>query len=183
MQASGQLHHIGRGKVDAILKVMAADLVKALAPARPHPLKKKPRPVIVSLEFDMDAATLAVIEAKHAKFATLIPASGAWPVSVQVNGILLQRLMTKWPAEAVVEMGATSSALTLRVRNSVITLERTDGGGTKSIRRSPPKPDKRHRGKVEIPPEPVRKRAELADTWHFSARVPMPQHRDQKDKE
>jgi hypothetical protein len=43
-------------------------------------------------------------------------------------------------------------------------LVRSDGGGAGSIKRMPSKPNKRHKGKVEVPPVRIGKRVELAHT-------------------
>ena len=61
------------------MKVKASDLADALKSAKPHPLKKRPKPLLVSLEHELVAGTLAVIEAKHGAFAKSVPASGEWP--------------------------------------------------------------------------------------------------------
>jgi hypothetical protein len=164
-----------------MMKVKASDLADALKPAKPHPPKKRPKPLLVSLEHELVAGTLTVIEAKHGAFAKSVPASGEWPGPVQVDGVMLYRLVATWPPETELELSADAQALTVRMGKSVCRVARTDGGGANPIKRTPPKPDKRHKGKVEVPPDPEVKRVELADTWAFSARVPMPQHRDPKD--
>lgn len=164
-----------------MLKLKAGDLAEALKAAKPHPLKKRPKPIPVSLEHELMAGTLAVIEAKHGAFAKSVPVSGTWLAPVQVDGVMLHRLVTTWPPETELELSADAQALTVSVGKSACRVARTDDGGSNPIKRTPPKPDKRHKGKVEVPPDPVVKRVELADTWGFSARVPMPQHRDPKD--
>ncbi len=163
-----------------MIKVKAGDLAEALKPAKPHPLKKRPK-LTVSLEYELAGGTLVIIEAKHAAFTKSAPASGDWPSPVQVDGVLLYRLVATWPPETELELSADPQAIIVRTGKSLCRVARTDGGGANPIRRTPPKPDKRHAGKVEIPPDPQFKRVELADTWGFSARVPMPQHRDPKD--
>lgn len=164
-----------------MIKVKAGDLVDALRPAKPHPQKKRPKPVPISLEQEFVSRALAVIEAKHATFAKSIPCFGNWPTPVQVDGVLLDRLAGSWPPEVELELSADAEALTIRAGKSAAKITRVDEGGSKPIQRTPLKPDKRHKGKVVVPPDPITERVELADTWAFSARVPMPQHRDPKD--
>ncbi len=164
-----------------MLKVNAGELVEALKPTKPHLRKKRPKPFPVSLEQEFVSGELAVIEAKHGVFAKSIATSGYWPGHVQVDGVLLGRLAATWPPEAELELSADAEALTVRVGKFVSRVARIDGGGANPIKRTPPKPDKRHKGKVEVPPDPVGKRVKLSDTWAFSARVPMPQHRNPND--
>jgi hypothetical protein len=165
-----------------MLTVKAGDLADALKPAKPHPLKKKPKPVPVTLEQDSVSRAFSVIEARHGAFSKSIAASGDWPNPVQVEGLLLLQLATKWPAETELELSADEEALTIRAGKSTSRLARIDGGGKGGIKRKPFEPDKRHKGKVEVAPERRLNRVALADTWGFSARVPMPQHRDPDDK-
>jgi hypothetical protein len=165
-----------------MIKVKAGDLAEALKPAKPHPLKKRPKPVPVSLEQDFVSGAFSVIEAKNGAFAKAVPGSGDWPRPVQVEGILLQKLVATWAPETELELSADAEALTIRAGKSTSRVTRIDGGGANLIVRTPRKPDERHAGKVIVPPDPTNKRVELADTWGFSARVPMPQHRDPKDK-
>ena len=161
-----------------MLKVKAADFAAALKPAKPHPLKKKPKPIIVCLEHEFVAGTLAVIEAKHAAFAQSISASGDWPGPVQVDGVLLYRLAANWPPDAEVELSADADSLIIKLGKAVVRVARSDAKGGKPIKRTVQPPDKRHKGKVEVPPDPVGKRVELNATWLFSARMPVPQHRE-----
>lgn len=160
-----------------MLKVKAGDLAEALMAAKPKRMPKRPKPVTVSLEHEFVAGALAVIEAKHAAFAKSLPASGNWSGPVQLDALLLLRLVSTWPPETELEMEPEPAALGVRSGKSISRVARTDCGGTPAIKRTAVKPDKRHKGKVEVPPDPTEKRVELADTWLFSARVPMPQHR------
>jgi hypothetical protein len=164
-----------------VLKVSAGKLLEALRPARRHPTTKRAKPLPVSLEYEFVAGALAVIEARHGAFANSIPAFGNWPEPVQVDGLLLYRAAATWPGEAELELSTDANALTIRAGKSVFRITRVDQGGLKPIKRVPSQPDKRHKGKVEVAPDAPGKRVELADTWGFSARVPMPQHRDPKE--
>ena len=164
------------------MQVKAGDLAEALKSAKPHPLKKKPKPVVVSLEQDYVTHALSVIEAKHGLFAKVIEASGDFPKPVQVDGTSLEKLASSWPADTLLELAADAERLTILAGKSRVAIPRIDGGGKTPILRTPIPPNKKHKGKVVAPPDPVSKRVELADTWGFSARVPMPQHRDPEDK-
>lgn len=165
-----------------MLQVKAGDLADALNPAKPHPLKKKPKPVPVSLEQDLTSGVFSVVEADHAAFSKSVGTSGQWPNPVQVQGLLLLQLAMKWPPETKLELSADDEALIVRAGNSVTRLARIDSGGKRGIKRRPFERDKRHKGKVEVAPDRRNNRVALADTWGFSARVPMPQHRDPNDK-
>lgn len=99
----------------AMMKVKASDLADALKPAKPHSLKKRPKPLLVSLEHELVAGTLAVIEAKHGAFAKSVPASGEWPGPVQVDGVTLYRFVATWPPETELELSTDAQALTLRM--------------------------------------------------------------------
>lgn len=144
-----------------MLTVNAGDLAEAVAPAQPRPPKKRLKPRPVSLEFEVITGMLSVVEAKHGTFANAAPASGDWPAPVQVDGVLLSRLAGTWPPDTMLELSADGQALIVKVGKSVTKLTRTDRGGAKPIIRTPPKPDRRHRGKVEILPDPVGKRVEV----------------------
>ena len=124
---------------------------------------------------------LEISEAKHALTGYEVTVTGTWPEKVQVEGQLLRQLVEKYSLEDVIEMIATDEELCLLKSGSIIRIKRLDGGDNPGIKRRPIPQDPRQTGPVEVPPDPVRKRVELADTWHFSARVPMPQHRVPKD--
>jgi hypothetical protein len=110
-----------------------------------------------------------------------LPAEGTWPKQVQVEGRMLQRICGSFPSSDVIELLPLADELCLLRGASEIRLKRLDPGGSPGLKRKPlPKP-RGHRGPVEVPPDPVGKRVALNDTWDFSARVPMPQHRDKKE--
>ncbi|GLI95329.1 hypothetical protein LMG27198_43210 [Methylocystis echinoides] len=164
------------------MQVKAGDLAEALKPAKPHALQKKPKPVPVALEQDYVTQALSVIEAKHGLFAKVIDATGDFPKSVHVDGTSLEKLASSWPPDTLLELAADAERLTILAGKSRVSIPRLDSGGTTPILRTPIPPNKKHKGKVVVPPDPASKRVALADTWGFSARVPMPQHHDQKDK-
>jgi|SRR5208283_124855 len=164
------------------MQVKAGDLAEALRPAKAYSRKKKPKPLPVSLEQDYVTHNLSVIEAKHGLFAKVIPASGEFPSRVQMDGITLERFASTWPAETTLILAADAERLNIRAGKAQVAVPRLDGGGMTPIERTPIPPNKQHKGKVVVPLDPLHKRVELADTWGFSARVPMPQHRDPIDK-
>jgi len=145
-----------------MLKVKAGDLLEALKPTKPQLRKRRSKCFPVSLEQEFVSGELAVIEAKYGAFAKSIATSGYWPGPVQVDGVLLGRLAATLPPEAELELSADSEALSVRAGKFVSRVARIDGGGANPIKRTPPKPDKRHKGKVEVPPDPVGKRVELS---------------------
>jgi hypothetical protein len=90
----------------------------------------------------------------------------------------------RWPPPSTrrrngIGLMATTKDLTIIYGKSQIALSRIDHARG-PIEERPLKPNPRHRGKVVVPPDPVRKRVAWSDTWLFSARVPMPQHRSTK---
>lgn len=161
-----------------MIKVKAGEFAEALKPAKPHPLKKRPKPIPISLEQELVSGAFVVVEAQHAIFANKVRATGNWPNAVQVDGVTLCRLVATWPPHEELELSADPEALKIVVGKSVSRVKRIDSGGNNPILRMRLEPDPRHKGKVAAPPDPTTKRVELADTWGFSARVPMPQHRD-----
>ncbi len=163
--------------ITATLKLKAGDLLDAL-----KPVSRRQKAFPIALEYNHTTETLAIIEAKHATFANDIPAFGKFIDQVQLDGAMLYRLTSRIPIESEIELTADKNHLTIKFEKSMFKIARTDDGGISTIKRTPPKPDKRHKGKVEIPPETKGKRVELSDTWGFSLRVPMPQHRDPKNK-
>ncbi len=170
-------------KVPGSIKLVAGQLQEALAVAVPKRRKNARRKEAwpVTLELDNDRAILEISEAKHALKGYEVTATGSWPEKVQVDGHLLRQLVEKYSRDDVIELVATDEEFCLLKSGSIVRMKRLDGGGNPGIKRRPIPQDPRHAGPVEVPPDPVRKRVELADTWPFSARVPMPQHRKPKD--
>ena len=170
-------------KVPGSIKLAAGQLNEALAVAVPKRRKNARRKEAwpVTLELDNDRAILEISEANHALKGYEVAATGSWPEKVQVDGHLLRQLVEKYSSDDVIELVATDEELCLLKSDSIIRLKRLDGGGNPGIKRRPIPQHPRHTGPVEVPPDPVGKPVELADTWPFSARVPMPQHRKRRD--
>lgn len=160
-----------------MLKVLAGDLAKALSATKPRANAKKRRPIIVSLEYRVESGTLAIIEAKHAIFASSLEVEGDLVGTVQLDGRPLFKYVSTWPPETKIELDADRQHLILRAGSSSLKLPRTDSGGSSPIVRKALPINKRHKGKVEPPPDAPRLPEPLSDTWSFSARVPMPSHR------
>jgi hypothetical protein len=160
--------HINAGALDAALAVVVGR--RMAKPAR--------MPLIVSLVYDR-AGELTVSEARHGARRHLVAAQGVWPDMVQLDGRRLQALVAKYPPDQSICLIVEEREVTVLFGKSRIALPRTDHDRP-AIKEKPLKPDPRHRGKVEVPPDPATKRVALADTWLFSARVPMPQHRTGK---
>jgi len=163
------LVHVSAGALDAAPAVVVGRGIAR--PAR--------APMIVSLVYDDRARELTVSEARHGTRRHLVAAQGVWPDMVQMDGRRLQALIAKYPAGQGIGLMVEVREVTVLFGKSRIALPRTDYGRP-AIREKPRKPDPRHRGKVEVLPDPVGKRVALGDTWLFSARVPMPQHRTGK---
>jgi len=134
----------------------------------------------VTLSFDSKAGELFVEEARHGLSGYRIPAVGRWPDKVQVDGTVLKRMCDTFRPDDVVELVPLRDELCILRDGSRITLKRLDKENSPGIKKKPQKAN--HFGPVEVPLDPVGKRVELNDTWLFSARVPVPQHRDKKDK-
>ena len=83
---------------------------------------------------------------------------------------------------AVIKLIVLEDEFCVLHEGSQIRLKRVDAVGKPAIEHRPIPRDPKHMGPIEVPPDPVGKRVELDDTWAFSARVPMPQHRNPKDK-
>ena len=163
------LVHLNAGTLDEALAVVVGR-------RRARPAKT---PFIVSLAYDERTRELIVSEARHGARRHLVPAQGVWPDIVQIDGRRLQALVGKYPPDQGINLMVEARQVTVVFGKSRIGLPRTDHDRP-AIREKPPKPDPRHRGKPVTPPDPATKRVALADTWLFSARVPMPQHRTGK---
>ena len=133
----------------------------------------------VTLSFDTKTGELFVEEARHGLSGYRVQAAGEWPEKVQVDGTVLKRMCDTFPPDDIVELVPLRDELCILRERSRITLKRLDKENSPGIKKKPQKVD--HFGPVEVPPDPDGKRVELNDTWLFSARVPMPQHRNKKD--
>ncbi len=165
------------------LHVRAGEFHDALAfavPAKKRRVALK-RPIVVSLTYDSDARLLTISDALYGERRQLIPALGIWPGRVQVNGEIFRRMLSKFPPATDIALMPTKDALVVLTAQSRLVAPRTDRNGV-GVDERPLPPSRQHRGKTIVPPDPTTKRVELADTWRFSARVPMPQHRESKKR-
>lgn len=160
-----------------MLRVGAGELAQALIRTKSRKAPKNLRPLVVSLEYRIESGQLAVIEAKHAAFATAIEAEGDLVGAVQLDGRALYKYAATWPPETRLELSAEAAHLAVRSGGSFVRIPRTDACGKRPVVRKPLPPNKKHKGKVEIPPDPVGKRQALDASWGFSARVPIPPHK------
>ncbi len=154
------------------------EMLAAIVPLFKKRRRNKSFPV--TLSFDSKAGELFVEEARHGLAGYRISAVGGWPEKVQVDGTVLKRMCDTFRPDDIVELVPLRDELCILRDGSRITLKRLDKENSPGIKKKPQKVD--HFGPVEVPPDPVGKRVELNDTWLFSARVPVPQHRDKKDK-
>lgn len=157
--------------------VTASDLQTALEALVPASRSRRKSSVPLSLEIGEKRGVLALWEARHGTRKYELPVKGRWPATAQVDGTVLRKMVEKYPPDVHLELEALADAICIRHAASELRLKRLDSGGKSAIKRKPPRPDPRHRGPVEVPPDPTQKRVAWADTWDFSARVPMPQHR------
>jgi hypothetical protein len=165
-----------------MIKVLAGQLAAALSKTAQRAGSKRSKPIIVSIEYRVESGALSVVEAKNAVFATSLDAEGDLVGATQIDGRPLYKYASSWPPETHLEITTNAEHLIVRTGSSIVKIPRTDDDGRKPIVRKPLPIDKKHKGKVEIPPDPVRLAEPLADMWSFSARVPMPSHRIGKQK-
>lgn len=62
------------------------------------------RPSAVTLKYDQREKHLSLEEARHGHGEYTIPAEGAWPEKIQVNGVLLKRLCNKLSSNDIIEL-------------------------------------------------------------------------------
>jgi hypothetical protein len=168
-------------KIEHAISVPAIALIEALTTIFPQRRKvSKTRPYAVTLKYDQMRKHLSIAEARHGLCEYTVPAEGTWPDKVQVDGVLLKRLFKKFGRNDIVELIPLQDELCLLVKETRIALKRLDPNNELDIEQSPP-PSQVRNGPVEIPPDPHQKRFAWDDTWSFSARVPMPQHRKPRD--
>jgi len=158
--------------------VNAGEMAAALAIVVPKARAKTAKPYPVTITYAKSVA--AITEAQYGLRSQQLSATGKWAGRMQVDGRRLRKVFEALPADGQVELTAAASELVIVAGKTQIRMPRLDLDG--GIEQVPIPRDPRHQGKVEVPPDPVGKRVELADTWTFSARVPMPQHRDPEDK-
>ena len=167
-----------------VIKVNAAALLEALGVVVPKGDRRSRRRKVdapVTLKFDASRSVLEIFESRHAAKGYEIEASGAWPDQVQIEGRVLRNLISRFRPEASVEMTVTPDDLAAVHGGTKATLRRLDASDRRPIKLVPVKgPESVSWPKIK--PDPHEKRAEWDDTWDFSARVPIPQHRKPTDK-
>ncbi len=163
------------------IRLTAGLLLEALDDLVPRTRKKHPKPFPIAIFYRPPQQRLELTEALFGSRSVELPAQGTWPDQVQVEGRMLQKICGSFPGDAVIELLPLQDELCLLRGASEIRLKRLDPAGSSGLKRKLlPKP-RGHLGPVEVPPDPVGKRVALSDTWAFSARVPMPQHREKKE--
>lgn len=163
------------------IQVEAGLLQQALQqvlPIRPGNLSKV-KGLPISLKFSKPVSLLQVIDAQNESRASTLPARGEWPEIVQVDGNRLGALVDKLSAKDEVRLCVSDGEIVVRVGNFRMSMPRVDRDAKGAIV-AKPMPSQAHGGKVEVPPDPLQHCVELNDTQGFSARVPMPQHRDKQ---
>lgn len=140
----------------------------------------KRKPFAVTLKFQASFALLEIFDAKHEVKRHEIPVHGSWPERIQLDGNRLRAVLDRLIGPQHLSILALPERVVIHFDSAKLSLERLDAPGKKGIVAKPPvRPP--HEGPVTVPPDPVGKRVALDDTWGFSARVPMPQHRKSKD--
>ena len=169
MQADGMIHIIAQALLEAV------SIAAPVRRRRGDPRRRKGNPV--SITFDADRSLLTISEAAYGLAGHTVPATGRWPGRVQVAGDVLRGLAAKYAADDRLTLIVTRDELSLLKDGSRISVKRVDAKNTKGIDEKPLPPNRKHKGPVTIPPDPVQKRYEWNDMWDFSARMPIPQHR------
>lgn len=162
------------------LLLSAGTLQESLALAVPKSRKKRAQPYFLTIRFDQFREMLQIDESRYASTGSEGHAKGQWPDKVQIDGRQLQAFCETLPPEKVIELTTNDQEMFVASGRAKLRLQRKNPSGTEGIKlRKIPKP-RGHTGPIEMLPDPVGKRVALNDTWLFSARVPMPQHRDPK---
>lgn len=133
----------------------------------------------LSIRYQPSFRHLEVMDAKHQATICLVPAIGAWPEKVQVGGSQLRNIFDRFGPKERITFRAEADCMEIQTGTLKLKVPRLDGEGKKGIA-AVPLPPQPHTGPVKLKPDPQYKRVALNDTWAFSARVPMPQHRDKK---
>ena len=164
-------------KKEARLTVRAGDLRKALAVV----IGRKRTSFDVTLAFRTRKGELLVAEATYGESQHAIPASGSWRGAPRVEGQTLRKLAATYEPNDLIDLLPEPHKLWLLRGNSSIPLVRRDDGTGDPFKKAPIPQDPRHTGPVEVPEDPKEKRVERDATWAFSARMPVPQHRDPEE--
>ena len=141
---------------------------------------QRAKPFPVQFEYRNWSGTIRIYEFKKGLVGGDVAVKGAWPERVQINGRPLRSFVERCDPEGEIDLIAFEDEVRLRIGSSSMQINRIDAPGKKKKKR--PDPYAKH-SPVKVPPDPKEKRVELADTWTFSARVPMPQHRKKSDPE
>lgn len=136
------------------------------------------KPQVLTMKFFPSLRILEVFDARYESRSAHLPAVGNWPDRMQVDGRPLALALKANRSLEVLRVSASEREISFQLGNARFSIKRFDGTDSEVMVRAMPEQD--HKGKVVVPPDPIFKRVELADTWGFTARVPMPQHRDKK---
>lgn len=164
---------------EAVLTVRAGDLQRVLDAVVPTTQVRKGLKVPITLAFPQEEGMgeLEVSDAVHGARSNRPAARGEWRESCQMVGVDFRTLLDTYPPEAELDLIQTEANLIIRRGRSRLTIPRLDGPGKRKIHQRRKRPDPRHKGPVVVSPDPVQKRVAWNDTWDFSARVPMEEHK------
>lgn len=165
------------------VSVSAPRFLEAVSVAVPltRSAKQSAKPYPITIRFDDWRKMLRIAEARHGAKGHEVPAEGRWPDKVQIDGRRLRALANKFKPDAPVILTATSAALAVQSGAFKILFDRIDANEKGGIEETDFSKNRRHKGPVKSPPDPVGKRVEPDETWLFSARMPVPQHRKPKE--
>ena len=157
-----------------MLTVKAGALLEALPETARARKTKKHKAAYVSFVFDARRDALTVSDARHGAVEMSLRAEGEWDGSAQIDAALLARFLATHAPQVDVTLTLAADQISIAAGQSRMQVPRLDAGGSGGIALRPVGPDKRHKGKVEVPPDPVAKRRAEHDSWGLSAHVPMP---------
>ncbi len=153
-----------------IIRINAGDLNDALIDAYPR-RKKKHKPTPVSMEYDKAGSKLSIIEAKHGFFQNDVSVSGKWSEIIQVDGVVLAKVVAAYSAEVELELIAETDHLVVRHDKSISRVLRIDGSTGKVIKRKPQESNPLHQGMPKGADAPLIHNVDQRQTWAFSANM------------
>lgn len=164
---------------EAVLTVRAGDMQRVLKAVVPRTRGRKGLKAPLTLAY-LRGESMGELEISDAVFGARsdrLAARGEWLESCQLAGAALRKVLDTYPPGAELDLIQTEAELIIRRGPSRLIIPRMDGPGKSKIHRRKQGPDPRHKGPVVVPPDPVQKRVAWGDTWDFSARVPMEEHK------
>jgi hypothetical protein len=161
-----------------LITVVAKMLQEAVAVAVPSDFRrtwrKKSWPV--SLVYDVNRCVLHIVESRHELAGYELPMTGTWPDRMQLDGRAFRHVVETYAPNEMLRLVAYPDRLEIKSERGSFSTSRLDRPGKEPIKTQPLPRDKRHKGPVKVVDQPPQGRAELHETWDFSARMPVPHH-------